>query len=121
GCPDLLDPAVVEDGEAVAHGQCFLLVVRDVDEGDPDLPDGTLDPLQLDLHLLAELQIEGSQWLIEQQHLRVVDEGPCEGDPLALAAGELDRLSVAEAGKLNDLQDLVHLQPSLSARDSAHT
>src|SRR5207237_7451873 len=114
------DPSVVEDREPVAHRQRFLLVVSDVDEGDPDLPDGTLDPLQLDLHLLAELQIECSQGLVEQQHLRVVDEGPCERDPLALAAGELDRLSVAEPPELNDLEDLVDLPPPLAAGGAPH-
>src|SRR5262245_39282036 len=35
--PDLLDPAAVEDGQAVAHRERLLLVVGDVDEGDPDL------------------------------------------------------------------------------------
>ena len=33
----LLDPALAEDGQAVAHRQRLLLVVRHVDEGDPDL------------------------------------------------------------------------------------
>jgi hypothetical protein len=47
---DLLDPALVEDGDAVAYRQRLFLVVRDVDERDPDL---LLDALQLGLHLLA--------------------------------------------------------------------
>ena len=64
---DLLDPAVVEHGQAVAHGQRLLLVVRHVDEGDADL---LLDPLELDLHLLAELEVERAERLVEQQHAR---------------------------------------------------
>jgi len=34
-----------------------------VDEGDADV---VLDPLQLELHLLAQLQIEGAEGLVEQ-------------------------------------------------------
>jgi hypothetical protein len=116
----LLDLPFVEDGEAVAHRQRLLLVMSDVNEGDPDLADGTLNPLQLDLHLLAELQIERAQRLVEQEHLRVVDERPCEANPLALATGELDRLPVAEPGELDDVQDLVDSQPSVAASDSTH-
>jgi len=50
----------------------------------------------------------------------VVDEGPCESNPLALAAGELDRLPVAEPGELDDVQDLVDPQPPVAASDSTH-
>src|SRR5437899_1195498 len=52
---DLLDPALVEDGEAVAHRQRLVLVVRDVDEGDPKI---LLQALEEQLHLLAQLQVE---------------------------------------------------------------
>ena len=50
-----------------------------------------LDPLQLELHLLAQLQVERAERLVEQQHLRPVDERAGERDPLLLAAGELAR------------------------------
>jgi hypothetical protein len=39
--------------------------VRDVDEGEADV---LLDPLQLDLHLLAQLQVERAERLVEEQH-----------------------------------------------------
>src|SRR5436190_30362 len=99
---DLLDLALVGDGEPVTHRQRLLLVVGHVDERDPDLANGALDPLQLDLHLLAQLQVEGAQWLVEQQHLGMVDERPRECDALPLAARELDRLAIAEARELYD-------------------
>ena len=38
--PDLLDSPLVEHGQAVGHRERLLLVVRDVDEGDPDLSAG---------------------------------------------------------------------------------
>jgi hypothetical protein len=58
---------VAEDGQAVAHRERLLLVVRDVDEGQPDL---LLDLLELDLHRLAQLQVERAERLVEQQDLR---------------------------------------------------
>ena len=49
--------------------------------------------LELDLHLLAELEVERAERLVEQQHLRPVDDRARERDALALAAGELARLA----------------------------
>ena len=64
---DLLDPALVEHGDAVAHRERLFLVVRDVDERDAEV---ALQRLQEDLHLLAQLQVERAERLVEQQHLR---------------------------------------------------
>ncbi len=90
---DLLDAALVEDGESVAQRQRLVLVVGDEDEGDADL---ALDRLELDLHLLAQLEVERAERLVEQQHPRPVDERAGQRDALALAAGELRRPAVAE-------------------------
>jgi hypothetical protein len=60
----LLDPALVEDRDAVAHRERLFLVVRDVDERHPEL---LLDLLQLDLQLLAELQVERAERLVEEE------------------------------------------------------
>ena len=67
-----------------------------------------LESLQLQLELLAQLQVERAQRLVEEQHLRPVDERPRERDPLLLAAGELSRLPravVLEADAAQDLGD----------------
>ena len=66
-CRELLDAALVEDRDAVAHRERLLLVVGDEDEGDADV---ALDLLELDLHLAAQLEVEGAERLVEQQHLR---------------------------------------------------
>src|SRR6266576_2327124 len=79
---DLLDPALVEHCEAVAHRERLLLVVGDVDEGDADVADLALDALQLDLHLLPELQVERPQRLVEQQHAWGIHERARERDAL---------------------------------------
>ncbi len=57
-----------------------------VDERDPDL---TLERLQFELHLLAELEVEGSERLIEKEDGGAVDQGPGQSDPLLLPAGHL--------------------------------
>ena len=59
------------------------------------MPDVALQALELDLHLLAELEVERTQRLVEQQHLRFDDERARERHPLALAAGQLGGLAVA--------------------------
>ena len=106
GGADLLDPPVVEDGEVVAHRQRFLLVVRDVDERHPEL---ALERLEEDLHLLAKLQVECAERLVEEEHLRPVDDRPRERDALALPARELDRLAVSVAAEADHVEHLVDL------------
>ena len=79
--------------------------MRDVDERDPDV---VLDPLQLHLHVLAELEIERTEGLVEQQHAWVIHEGAPERDSLLLTAGELLRLALGESGQTDELEHLGH-------------
>ena len=72
-----------------------------VDERDPDL---LLDALQLDLHLLAQLEVEGAQRLVEEEHRRPVDERAGERDALRLAARDLGGLALLEARQLDELE-----------------
>ena len=113
GRPDLLDPALVEDGEAVAHRERLLLVVRDVDECDAEIP---LQRLQEDLHLLAELQVERAERLVEKEHRRRVDDRARERDALPLAARELHGLAGAETGETNALEHLLRCGRRVFAR-----
>src|SRR5260370_12058830 len=101
GGADLLDLAVRHDRHPVAHRQRLLLVVCDIDERDADR---LLDLLQLDLHLLAKLELECAQRFLAPQHLSFVDHGPREGDALALAAGQLVRSPLAEPGEAHHLE-----------------
>ena len=91
---------VVHDGDAIGHRHRFFLVVGHEDERDPDL---LLDPLELDLHLLAQLQVEGAERLVEEQDRRAVDQRARERDALRLAARDLVRLAILEAGQLDQL------------------
>ena len=57
--------------------------ITDVHEGQADLG---LDPLELHLHLSAELEVQRAQRLVEQENLGVVDQGTSHCDALLLAA-----------------------------------
>src|SRR5919197_1494757 len=90
GLADLLDASVTHHGQAVGHGHGLFLIVGDVKERDPDL---ALDSLQLELHVLAELEIKSAQRLVQQQDLRPIHQRAGQRNPLLLATGELRRLS----------------------------
>ena len=90
----LLDAAAVHHGDAVAHRERLLLVVRDEDERDAEL---LLQRLQLDLQVLAQPGVERAERLVEQQHARAQHERARERDALLLAARELRRLAPLEA------------------------
>src|SRR5262249_32449723 len=114
GRPELLDPAAVHDGDLVRHRHRLFLVVRDVDEGDPNV---VLDRLQLELHLLAELEVEGAEGLVEQEHLRLVHERASERNAPP-RAGELRWLPLPHPAEPDDLQHLLDPAPQHVA---AHT
>ncbi|GAA3216905.1 hypothetical protein GCM10020256_19520 [Streptomyces thermocoprophilus] len=114
GRAELLDAARVHHGDRVGHGHGLLLVVRDMHEGDADLG---LDALELQLHLAAQLQVEGAERLVEQQHLRVVDQRAGHSDALLLAAGELVGFLPGLLAQLDQLQHLLDLL--LHALDAA--
>ena len=78
----------------------------DVHEGGLDLG---LDPLQLDLHLPAQLEVEGAERLVEQEHPGWLISARAERDPLLLPTGQLGRLAVGELGELDQLEHLVDL------------
>ena len=83
---DLLELAGIHHRDLVRHDERFRLVVRDVDEGRREL---MLQQLQLDLHALAQLQVERAERLVEQQHVRLEHHAARDRDALLLAAGEL--------------------------------
>jgi hypothetical protein len=80
--------------------------VRDVHETRAHLG---LDALELDLHLTPQLQVQGTQRLIEEQHARMVDERPGNRDALLLATRELGRLAPCEWPEFDKLQDRIDL------------
>ena len=112
---ELLDPPAVHHRDRVGHRHRFLLVVRDVDERDPDL---LLDPLELHLHVLAQLEVERAERLVEKKHARMVHERSAEGDALLLSSRELLRLALRESGQADELEHLRDPSPQLILGDA---
>jgi hypothetical protein len=76
----------------------------DVDERDANL---TLNPLEFELHCVAQLEIECAERFVEQQGAGVVHQRARQRDALLLAAGQLRGLALGEVGQPHDLDDLV--------------
>ncbi len=119
GLSHLLEDAVLEDRNPVAHRHGLDLVVRHVDGGDTE---PGLQGCDLGAGGDAELGVQVAQRLVHQEDLRLADDGTTHGDPLALAAGEClrlageERLEAEEVGGFQDpgvtlgLGDASHLQ-----------
>ena len=67
-----------------------------------------LDALELELHGLAELEVEGGERLVEQERRRLVHQRPGQRDALLLAAGELRGPALGEVAHADDLEHLAH-------------
>ena len=100
---DLLQPALVHDGDAVGHDQRLFLVMRDEQRGQPE---AALQAAHLELHLLAQLAVERAERLVEQQQPRLEHGGAGERDALLLAARKLLWQALGHAVELDHLQGL---------------
>src|SRR5262245_38236683 len=80
---DLLDPALIHHRNQIGEREGLALVMRDEDEGAADL---LMDAAQFLLHLVAQLEIERCERLIEEQYLGPHDERAGKSNPLLLAA-----------------------------------
>jgi hypothetical protein len=103
GAAQLLEPAGVHDADPVGHRHGLVLVVGHVDERDPDLG---LDPLELELHLLAQLEIERAERLIEEEDPWPIDQRPGQRHALLLPARHLRRLPALVPRELHELEHL---------------
>ena len=83
-----------------AMRQGLGLVVGDEDRGHAE---GLLELLEEGAGLETQPGVEVRQRLVEEEHLRVTGDGPGQGDPLLLPAGELGRPTLHECGKAEAL------------------
>ena len=95
----------------------LLLVVRHEDEGDACL---ALKPLQLDLHLLAQLVVQRRQGFVEQEQLGLGSERARQRHALLLAAGNLAGLASRELFHANQLEHVEHARGDLSLGTAEH-
>ena len=76
--------------------------------------------LDLGAHLHPKLGVEVGQRLVEQEHPRMADDRPAQGDALALAAGKLTRLALEQFVDAEDLGGLLHAPGDLRLVELPH-
>jgi hypothetical protein len=118
GAADLLQAPGRHHCDAVGHGQRLLLIVGDEDEGDPGL---ALDLFQLDPHLLAQLEVEGREGLVEQQQFRLWCQRSRQGNPLLLATRKLAGPPRFHGPKLHEIQHGIHPFGDIRLVPAQHT
>ncbi len=91
--------------------------MRHKDEGDAHF---ALEPLQFELHLFAELQVQRAQRLVEQQHFRPIDQGARQRHALLLAAGQLLGFAPLVAGQPHHRQRLFDAPLGFGLGDALH-
>ena len=102
GSSDLLGTALAHDHDLVRHGKCLFLIMGDIYKSDSEL---VVHVLELDLHLLAHFQIQGAQRLVQEQDLRLIDQGTRDRDPLLLSAGQSLDSAALKSLEIHEFQD----------------
>ena len=87
GRSSLLDDAFAQHHDLVGHSHGLDLVVRDIDHGRAE---PAVQRNQFAAHLDPQLGVEVGKGLVEQESLGLLDDGPADGDALALPARELN-------------------------------
>jgi len=86
GGPDLGDASPVQGGNPVRNHHRLALVVSHIQGRDAERLAKTADR---ETHFFSEICVKITERLVEQEDLRLDDEGPRHGDPLLLATGQL--------------------------------
>ena len=92
--------ALIHHGDPVRHDEGFGLVVGNVGEGGVE---GSLELLELD-HVLAQLEVEGAERLVQKNQGRLQNEAAGNRHALALAAGQCRHTTLAEPLETDALQ-----------------
>ena len=79
--------------------------MRHEDKGDAR---SLLDLLELDLHILAQLEVKRAQRLIQKKNLRMVCQRTGNGDALLLATGQAIDIAVRKAIQIDHIQHVLH-------------
>lgn len=117
GGTDLFDLAVIQDGYPIAERHGFVLVVGDVDECGSEL---ALQCSKFGLEFLAQLEVEGTERFIEQEHAGLIDDGAGEGDALTLAAGELVGFASGERADAGEIEHAIDSGENLGFGQGFH-
>ena len=95
---NLLDLPGAHDGDPVRHCQGLALVVGDIDRGDAEI---VMQAPDLELHMLAQVLVQGRERFVHQHDPRFVDDRPGQCHALALAAGQGGNVAVRKCSELH--------------------
>ncbi len=116
GCADLLQHAVVEHRDPVAHRHRLDLVVGDVDDRRRQ---AALQLHQLRTRLHPQLGVEVGERLVHEERLRAAHDRARQRDPLTLPARQLRGLAVEQAAEVEAVGGLLHQCRPLGRRHLA--
>ena len=108
---------MAHDADTVGHGERLALVMGDVDERDAG---ALLDRAQLGAHVLAQLEVESGERLVEEHDGGLDGERAGDGDALLLAARELADHLVGGSGQVDELEKFVGAGATLGPVHAAH-
>ena len=97
---DLLNDALVHDGDPGCHSHGFNLVMGDVDDGVAEL---VVELFDFDSHLRPELSIKVGKRLVKEEMIDLLDQTAADRYPLALATRQLRWLALE---KMIDLKEI---------------
>ena len=112
----LLDASGAHDRHPVTDGQRLGLVVGDEQGRRARRPQDVDD---VGAQAVAQVRVEAGERLVEQHQPRGRGQRPGERDALALAAGQLVRVAIAEAGEADHAEPVVAPGQPLRSRQPA--
>ena len=113
----LMDPAVIHHQHLVRHDEGFPLIMGNVDGGNAEF---LLDSPELELHILAELAVEGGERFVEEEKVRLEDKSAGDRDTLLLAAGKLLNAALAKAREADKIQKTLDSRGDLTPWPAPH-
>ena len=117
GQGDLLNTAAAKDGHAVGHDHRLLLVVGNIQDGNPQ---GALDTPDFILHFFPQATVEGAEGLVDQHQAGLEHQRPGNRHPLLLTSGQLVRPAVFKPLQAYELQRPLDTLAALPRIEPAH-
>ena len=106
--PQLSEPAVDENADAVSERRRVLEVVGDEDHRQPERGE---EVSELTAHGGARVRVERGERLVQEEGPRLACESTRHGDTLALAAGDLQGARISDVGDPEPLEQAVDAPP----------
>ena len=104
GFGNLFNLSLIDDGQALAGGQCIVEAVCDIDHHQSCL---LLNCHQFVVELFTDRAIESGERFVQQQDFRIGGKCPCDRDSLLLATAQFVWVSIGECIKVQAVKQFV--------------